>query len=454
MVDEAARGGRRVVGEEPHVRSDGEVDADRLLYADGFRRLSGVTQVVSSRDELVQHDRLTHSLKVGQVARRMANHLSREAGAPVDPDTVYAAALAHDLGHPPFGHAAEQELQHVLDGRRPTRDGALVPVEDAVPVLDDSFEGNAQTFRVLTRISFRKPGEQAGLNWSLRSLGAVSKYPWLRGGHSRPSLADKWGAYQSESDLLERVLDEVRALGLWTGERSLEADVMDWSDDIAYAVHDVDDFHRAGSIKLDRLRRDDAEWDAYLGFVAEQMAYKGWDHSELEHVAADVRQHLPSAPFGGAAEDRFSIRTFAVAMTRMLTADLAVSDAGLVVPRRNQMAAEVLKKLTTRYVVLRSDVVLMQRGQRRVVRELVFDLRELLLEHLDTIEGQVTPLPPRLASYARFALREDDHEAVEQRATRAVVDFVCSLTDRQAATLHAQLTGDVPGGVGHDWLTV
>lgn len=447
-------GGPRIVDEESHVRTDGSVDVDRLLYSDAFRRLTGVTQVVTPRDEVVQHDRLTHSLKVGQVARRMATHLRRETGAPVDPDTVYAAALAHDVGHPPFGHAGERELQAVLDARPGPGPAGADP--DPTLVLEDSFEGNAQTFRLLSRLSLRKPGDRAGLNWTLRSLAAVSKYPWQRGGHSRPSLADKWGAYRSEADLLDRTIAEARRLGLWTGERSLEADVVDWSDDIAYAVHDIEDFHRAASIPLAQLRYDDREWDAHLQFVAGGVAYKGWTHADLESAGRDVRAQLPTSPFRGSEEDRHGIRSFAVAMTRLLTRDLAVAETGLVVPVRSQMAAEILKRLVWRYVIHRPDVAMMQRGQRRVVRELVTELRSMLLAHRRDLDGTV-PLPPRLVSYARHALGSDElayYDTDEQRLTRATVDFVCSLTDRQAMLLTQRLTGDTAGGVGHDWLTV
>jgi len=458
-VRDSARDGRRIAPDRAHVRSDGEVDADRLLYADAFRRLAGVTQVVTPRDELVQHDRLTHSLKVAQVARRMAEHLRREVGAPVDPDTVHAASLAHDVGHPPYGHAAEQELQAILEGRTVSRAGATAPVSrlGPVPVLEDSFEGNAQTFRTLTRITFRKEGERAGLNWTYRSLGAVLKYPWLRGDHTRPSLVAKWGAYASETDLLARTIDEVREVGLWTGERSLEADVMDWSDDIAYAVHDLEDFYRSETIPLARLRQDDQEWVDYLTFVEGEVAYKGWSLADLERVGATVRGHLPAQPFQGSARNRFEIRSFAVAMTRLLTQDLAVGEQGLAVPEESRMAAEILKKLTWRYVIRRPDVAMMQRGQRRVVRELLFDLRDMTLEHLDSLDRTSTPLPPRLVSYAQLSLRDDDgsgYDTDEQRVTRAVVDFICSLTDRQAAMLHSRLSGDAPGGFGHDWLTV
>lgn len=455
-ADVPARGGERAVPERRHTRPDGVVDADRLIYSDAFRRLTGVTQVVSPSDEVVHHDRLTHSLKVGQVARRMAVHLRHELDAPVDPDVVYAAALAHDLGHPPFGHAGERELQAILDGDIVTRAGEPAVRDHDPVVLDDSFEGNAQTFRVLTRLSLRREGQEAGLNWTFRSLAAVTKYPWLRGGHSRPSLALKWGAYASEAGLLDRVIEETRALGLWTGERSLEADVMDWSDDIAYAVHDIEDFYRAASIPLGQLRNDDGEWEDYLAFVATEVAYKNWDDRELERVGALVRRHLPTQPFRGSERNRFEIRDFAVAMTRLLTRDLAVGDDGLRAPRTNRIAAELLKRLVRHYVIRRPDVAMMQRGQRRALRELVFDLDAMLAEQAPHLADPTVPLPPRLVSYARRCLQAQEMAHLEeaQRRRRAVVDFVCSLTDRQALLLGQRLSGDVAGGVGHDWLTV
>ena len=176
---------------------------------------------------------------------------------------VAAALLAASCA----GGSGEAELQAILEGRVVWRGGGG-PDGPPTPLLADSFEGNAQTFRILTRLSWRQPTQDTGLNWTLRSLAAVTKYPWLRGGHSRPSLVGKWGAYASEADLLDQVIAHTRQAGLWTGERSLEADVMDWSDDITYAVHDIEDFYRAASIPLAQLRRDDAEWDAHLAFVA------------------------------------------------------------------------------------------------------------------------------------------------------------------------------------------
>ena len=158
-------------------------DRDRILYTSAFRRLAWVTQVVSSWEGEPFHNRLTHTLEVAQIGRRLAEKLSREQPQEaeeiggVDSEVVEAAALAHDLGHPPFGHAAERELDELMRG-------AEVP---------DGFEGNAQTFRVLTKLSIRST-DFPGLNLCRATLNAVLKYPWHR--QTVPKRRQqKWGAY-------------------------------------------------------------------------------------------------------------------------------------------------------------------------------------------------------------------------------------------------------------------
>src|SRR6478609_9031210 len=123
---------------EGDYRAPSQRDRDRVLYSSSFRRLAEVTQVVAANSGYVFHNRLTHSLQVAQVGRRIAeklNLLQPETKEFVDPDVVEAACLAHDLGHPPFGHIAEQKLNELA--------GADI----------DGFEGNAQSFRIVTRLS-------------------------------------------------------------------------------------------------------------------------------------------------------------------------------------------------------------------------------------------------------------------------------------------------------------
>ena len=238
-------------------------DRDRVLYSSALRRLAGVTQVVAASEGHVFHNRLTHTLKVAQVGRRLAEKLLRpfeEAQhaklPPLDPDVVETAALVHDIGHPPFGHVAEEQLHTLMRGvARPKAapDGnSTEPVYDA----DDGFEGNAQSFRTVTTLAAIDRGF-AGLNLCAASLAASLKYPWR---HQPAAPEDKafrkWGSYSTEED------DFRFALGLQppdaiptatTGQPTLEAQVMDWADDITYAVHDAEDLYRAGLVPLDRL---------------------------------------------------------------------------------------------------------------------------------------------------------------------------------------------------------
>ena len=211
-------------------RSPFQRDRDRILYTSAFRRLAWVTQVVSSWEGEPFHNRLTHTLEVAQIGRRLAEKLSQEQSevaaeiGGVDPEVVEAAALAHDLGHPPFGHAAERELDKLM------RDAGVA----------DGFEGNAQTFRVLTKLAVRS-SDFPGLNLCRATLNAVLKYPWHR--QNVPERRyHKWGAYGVESEEFAWV----RGPEPRDARKCAEAELMDFADDIAYAVHDVEDFYARG----------------------------------------------------------------------------------------------------------------------------------------------------------------------------------------------------------------
>src|SRR4051794_5153304 len=157
-------------------RSESERDRDRVLYSSAFQRLAGITQVASAEVGQEFHNRLTHSLKVSQVASRMARRLAESRGlgpAELDPDATEAAAFAHDLGHPPFGHIAEEEL-------------------NALSQDWGGFEGNAQSFRIVNLLSLRDLRFR-GLNLTWRTLNAMIKYPWMRD-LKDPARKKKWGA--------------------------------------------------------------------------------------------------------------------------------------------------------------------------------------------------------------------------------------------------------------------
>ncbi len=229
-------------------RQPGQRDRDRILYTTSFRRLAGVTQVATPIEGHVFHNRLTHTLEVAQFARRLAEKvlteqpdLADQRGG-IDPEVVEAAAFAHDLGHPPFGHVAEHELDVLA-----LQNGAV-----------DGFEGNAQSFRILTKAIAHRPAYK-GLNLTRATLNAVLKYPWMRDlSDPKSKKFRKFGAYRSEASEFNFARQDSNNSDL----QSLEAAIMDYADAVAYSVHDVEDFYRAGLIPLERLVVSEREFDA------------------------------------------------------------------------------------------------------------------------------------------------------------------------------------------------
>lgn len=406
----------------PDDRSAAERDRDRVLASAAFRRLAGVTQVVTPSESHIFHNRLTHTVQVAQVGRRLAQHVLRrqpdlaQTLGGVDPDVVEAAGLAHDLGHPPFGHVAEAELDRLLTGAG----------------LRDGFEGNAQSFRIVTRLAVRRE-QFPGLNLTRATLNAMLKYPWTR--QPVGLAARKWGAYDGE-------VDELTWTRAGRGERrTVEAELMDWADDVTNAVHDVEDLYRAGLIPLDRLTSDAREFERLLRGIEERWRASGRDFGADEYRSAvDVIRSVPlTERYAGTFRQEATLQELTSSLiTRYLSGlelRLPPHPAAVVVAAELEREIDLWKELTWHYVIASPAVATQRHGQRRVIR----DLFTIFGDAASGREWSVFP-----AAY-RERLQAVDGDA---RATlRTIGDLVASLTDRSALDLHQRLTGVSLGSV-------
>ena len=418
-------------------RTAGQRDRDRVMYSSAFRRLGGVTQVAAANERVVFRNRLTHTLEVAQIARRLAEYTiadqpdAADALGGVDPDVVEAAALAHDLGHPPFGHVAEMKLDELL-----RRHGE-----------SDGFEGNPQSFRVVTKLALRHQ-EFRGLNLTRATLNAILKYPWFRetGGGSRER---KWGAYHSESE----EFNWAREIGQGDA-KSVEAELMDWADDIAYSIHDLDDFYRVGLIPLDRILNDPDERDGFLGrAVSRRLGEAGFDFDELKSIfdfwanLARVSCSPLTKPYRGGREQRASLRSLtAWLISRYAMGSVSIhhptETGGRTVTINDVFLKEVaiLKQLTWEYVIEAPALATQQYGQRKVIE----DLFDILTDAAARRDFGV--FPPRFAEGLDDALAENG-DLPDREITRTVSDYISGMTEREAVELHRRLSGASLGSV-------
>lgn len=219
---------KRNYDEEPRKRKDGEWQRDytRIIYSSSFRRLQGKMQLLGIQNDQFFRNRLTHSMEVSQIARSIAHMLgySKEESYVVE-----AGALAHDIGNPPFGHAGERKLNQISKEF-------------------GGFEGNAQTLRILTTVE-QKRADFQGLNLTNRTLFSVIKYK----GQFDKTLDEKKinkqkFLYEDDYNYINKVSEES---GIYP--RTLDVQIVDLADEIAYAAHDLEDGLRCGKFTVDEI---------------------------------------------------------------------------------------------------------------------------------------------------------------------------------------------------------
>ena len=250
-------------------RTDFERDRSRIIHSASFRRLQGKTQVFTAGESDFFRTRLTHSLEVAQISKGLALRLKANT------DLLEAISLVHDIGHPPFGHAGEVELKKLM---KPY----------------GGFEANAQNIRILTRLE-TKSDKYDGLNLTRSVIDGQMKYK------NEYSEGDRKFVYRGDIELVDWAAEEARnAVGVTHTEcRSFECEVMDWADNVAYAVHDLEDSIRAGYIDLSTFY--DPMQKQVLAQVGETYKHHSIDvprvYEDLITIIQKENPELRPAPF-------------------------------------------------------------------------------------------------------------------------------------------------------------
>ncbi len=376
-------------------------DRARVIHSAALRRLAAKTQVAVPWENDFQRTRLSHSLECAQIGRELGESLG------ADPDLLETACLSHDLGHPPFGHNGEEALAEVAKEF-------------------GGFEGNAQSFRLLTRIEAKtvdKDGKSVGLNLTRASLDAGTKYPWPRAINPR-----KFGVYDDDVEIFNWVRQ-----GAPADRKCIEAQIMDWSDDCAYSVHDLEDAIFVGQVKVENFERDfdilHSEMQSGYGSTATKTEaaaalerlqtlscwprYYDGTHRSLARLKDSTSQLIGRFVFAAELE------------TRKVHGDGPLSrySADLVIPREQQVEVDFLKAIAGHYLINAAASQERYAKQQLLIKELVEMLHKHAATNLDSIFAK------------DWAVATNDTERM-----RIVIDQIASLTDPGAYALHARLS--------------
>jgi dGTPase len=376
-------------------------DRARVIHSAALRRLAAKTQVAVPWENDFQRTRLSHSLECAQIGRELGESLG------ADPDLLETACLSHDLGHPPFGHNGEEALAEVAKDF-------------------GGFEGNAQSFRLLTRIEAKtvdEDGSSVGLNLTRASLDAATKYPWPRAINPR-----KFGVYDDDVEIFNWMRQ-----GAPSDRKCIEAQIMDWSDDCAYSVHDLEDAIFVGQVKVDNFERD-------FDILHKEMC-DGYGSTATKDEAAAALQRLQQLScwpryYDGSHRSlaRLKDSTSQLIGRFVLAAELETRkvhgngalrryEADLVIPREQEVEVDFLKAVAGHYLINAAISQERYAKQQIVIKELV----EMLHKHAATALDSIF-------------VKDWERSSDETARMRIIIDQVASLTDPGAYALHARLS--------------
>ena len=394
----------RFVTELPkrHGRRAFARDKARVLHSAGLRRLSAKTQVMSAGADDFPRTRLTHTLEVAQIGRELGDALG------CDPDLVETACLVHDLGHPPFGHNGEEALHKAS--------------------LDiGGFEGNAQTFRLLTRLESKtiRDGRSLGLNLTRATLDAATKYPWGFDG-SNP----KFGFYDEDKEIFDWVRLKAK-----DKSKVFEAQVMDIADDIAYSVHDIEDAIYGQHFSPLALNAE-PEFNEVVKLARNEYAPDIADDKLSQALKSLISQNWWVSSFTATQVDMASLKNMTSHLIGKFTEEIEQATklgndaknltrykANLVVPLETKAQIAVLKAVVNLFVM-----------QRKGAAENYAKEQNLILSIVEGLQKNPGKLDPQ------FKLQYES-ASNDKSAKRAVIDQVASLTDSSARRLAQEFVG-------------
>ena len=425
------------ITESEDQRTESQRDRDRILYTRAFRRLSDVTQVFAAAQTDIFHNRLTHTIQVSQIAKRIAEYILRKNDKKyvkklggLDPDVVETAALIHDLGHPPFGHLGEQTLNSlaITNGLR------------------DGYEGNAQSFRIVNIIENRYDSGP-GLNLTRATLNASLKYPWTKAHQEDEYKSKKYGVYDSEKEIFEWVREYTSF-----DSPNLEAQIMDFADDIAYSIHDFEDFFRAGLIPVVELSNIRESREPFKEYFFNENKHKNYKESEVEknlnYIFETLFIYCP-VKYTGKPDQLAKLKQFS---SRLISSNVRESlslqdengvNSKLKIFPNSKMIIDILKYLTRYYVIDHHNLATEQEGYKRIIEKIFYTFfYSIYPEKKARFSQKKNQDKPNLRIFPEpYRTLIQDKSSTEEKNVRYIIDMIASMTENQITSLYKNIMG-------------